>query len=521
MSYIWMRCRKWDPTVANLPIVSLHHVSKSKGLFNKRKLLLANVTASFERGKKYAILGNRESGTDTLLSLIAGTSRPSSGRIFRNGSTTIPLAATAQIAPYKSGRELVYFMARLYRADASETFRFVADFSGLPLSVINGSIGAMAVEERVRFSYALGYGLPADLYLFEGDVQYGNKEFRSRCKSAYLSRSSSAAVVIATSNIKLARSLADRGCVIHGGRLFVFDTITEAIEKYHQVQLGTSSDRVFVHLKTLVQMGETGRAEGYLRDLLEDDSGSADSYATLAEIALTAGRNDEAMQAARASLAKGSDALRPHVIIAKAKEASGDFAGAASYIDSVAQRGHLHPALSMLLASNLDKAGDRRRAGRIWRQIAAATNNDAARRRAQASLVKAEDWAELLELADQALLGSSKDPELLETRALALVGLKRWDDCLHVTRELSSADPLKAISLVYGIARGDNWPVSLNLIRVMPMYALEAVAHQRPAKLLATVLGRHAAAERKIGRSQTAQDIDDVVLRLIPTGIQT
>lgn len=68
----------------------------------KDKLILDNVSYSFERGKMYAILGHSGSGKTTLLSLLAGLDTPVKGEILYDGKPVTAKSLTEHRKNYIS-----------------------------------------------------------------------------------------------------------------------------------------------------------------------------------------------------------------------------------------------------------------------------------------------------------------------------------------------------------------------------------------------------------------------------------
>ena len=75
-----------DKQIDNDNFLILENVTKSftEGL-NKKRMVLDQVTASFEQGKIVAIIGKSGSGKSTLLNLVSGIDSVSSGTIHFNG----------------------------------------------------------------------------------------------------------------------------------------------------------------------------------------------------------------------------------------------------------------------------------------------------------------------------------------------------------------------------------------------------------------------------------------------------
>ncbi|MDE6608004.1 MAG: ATP-binding cassette domain-containing protein, partial [Lachnospiraceae bacterium] len=62
--------------------MSILKVCNVKYSYDKSKMVLKNISAEFEVGKIYAILGSSGCGKTTLLSLLGGLDIPSDGKVL-------------------------------------------------------------------------------------------------------------------------------------------------------------------------------------------------------------------------------------------------------------------------------------------------------------------------------------------------------------------------------------------------------------------------------------------------------
>src|ERR1700709_188315 len=93
------------------------------------KIVLDHVSATFNAGSSYCLMGVNGAGKSTTMRLIAGTTLPNSGRIRRSVRISWPLGFAGGFHPQMTGRENVKFVARVYGADIRKTMDFVEDFA--------------------------------------------------------------------------------------------------------------------------------------------------------------------------------------------------------------------------------------------------------------------------------------------------------------------------------------------------------------------------------------------------------
>ena len=107
-------------------MIELHNVLKFYKNGGHTKMVLDNVTAIFERGHSYGILGVNGAGKSTTLRLISGSEYPNAGKIKRNVRISWPLGFAAAFNPNMTARNNITFAARAYGQDVREVLDFVA-----------------------------------------------------------------------------------------------------------------------------------------------------------------------------------------------------------------------------------------------------------------------------------------------------------------------------------------------------------------------------------------------------------
>ncbi|HYZ42196.1 MAG TPA: ATP-binding cassette domain-containing protein [Stellaceae bacterium] len=97
-------------------MITLDRVCKAYRTRVGRRTVLDNVTAVFEAGYNFGILGVNGAGKSTLIRLLAGSELPDRGVVRRHGRVSFPLGFGGTFHGALSGRENVAFIARIYGA---------------------------------------------------------------------------------------------------------------------------------------------------------------------------------------------------------------------------------------------------------------------------------------------------------------------------------------------------------------------------------------------------------------------
>lgn len=139
------------------PVVSLREVSKLYGRF----AALRNVTADFETGKLYLVLGENGAGKSTLLRVIAGLIHPTRGKLEVLGATQIRTVASQfgymahapMLYEELSGMENLLYFAKLYGISDPDICEHAIRTVGLDPSLTR-RVGQYSQGMRQRMSLA-------------------------------------------------------------------------------------------------------------------------------------------------------------------------------------------------------------------------------------------------------------------------------------------------------------------------------------------------------------------------------
>jgi capsular polysaccharide transport system ATP-binding protein len=215
-------------------VIALDTVAKSYPTPAGRRLVLDGATVEFGAGYNFGILGANGAGKSTLIRLLAGTEMPDRGTIRRHVRVSFPLGYDGTFHPALSGRENVAFIARVYGAGVPATLRFVEEFAEL------GEYFAMPVNTysagmRARLAFGTCLAIDFDVYLIDEVTEIGDERFRRKCAAAFRERLRRSDIILATHNHHTIRQYCDRGAVLAGGRLQLFDNVASAFERYRRL----------------------------------------------------------------------------------------------------------------------------------------------------------------------------------------------------------------------------------------------------------------------------------------------
>ena len=214
-------------------MIRLSRVSKIYKTENHRKVVLDDVTYSFDTRYTYGIFGSNGAGKSTLLRLIGGAELPNSGQIFRDVRISWPLGFGGGFHPLMTGRENLKFVSRIYGANLPRVIDFVEYFSELG-SYLDMPVGTYSSGMQARLAFGLSMAIDFDCYLVDEITAVGDARFGLRCRQAFEEKRGRSSMIMVSHDIGTIKAYCDRGLVLYRGKLVAFGHLDDAIEFYRK-----------------------------------------------------------------------------------------------------------------------------------------------------------------------------------------------------------------------------------------------------------------------------------------------
>lgn len=215
-------------------MIQLDRVFKFYRTHGHTKIILDGVSAVFENGRSYGLLGVNGAGKSTTLRLLSGTELVNSGRIRRSVRVSWPLGFSGGFHYLMTGRENVKFAARIYGEDPRKILDFVEDFSELG-DYIDAPVYTYSSGMRARLAFGLSMAVDFDCYLIDEITAVGDVRFQARCRDAFDRRRENADLIVVSHSMDTIRDYCDCGMVLVDGHLLSFPSVEQAIETYNRL----------------------------------------------------------------------------------------------------------------------------------------------------------------------------------------------------------------------------------------------------------------------------------------------
>lgn len=212
-------------------MIRIENVSKVYHTRQGPRTVLRDINLTLERGRNVGILGRNGAGKSTLIRLLAGASRPTSGRIHRGMSVSWPLAFGGAFQSHLTGLDNLKFVCRIYGVDWRPLVPFVEEFTELG-DYFREPVSHYSTGMTTRLAFALSMAVEFDCFLIDEAMVVGDRRFHDRCHEELFRKRKDRAFILVTHDENVIRLYCERACVLHDGRLHEFDSVESAYRYY-------------------------------------------------------------------------------------------------------------------------------------------------------------------------------------------------------------------------------------------------------------------------------------------------
>lgn len=217
-------------------MISFEDVSKTYHGRNLRKQVFSNLSFQIRRGQSVGICGANGAGKSTLMRLIAGIEQPTTGKILRQMKTSWPIGYASCFSGSMTGADNARFIAKLYRQPADELIQYVEDFAQLG-PYLHQPVRTYSAGMNARLAFGVSLAINFDCYLIDEVTGAGDERFRAKCEEALQARRDSGTLIMTSHDPHTLQQYCERGAVLYAGNLTFYDSVAEACEVHHGLQM--------------------------------------------------------------------------------------------------------------------------------------------------------------------------------------------------------------------------------------------------------------------------------------------
>jgi capsular polysaccharide transport system ATP-binding protein len=209
-------------------MIELRNLSKTFTLEGQRSIVVENANVVFPSGVSVGLLGRNGAGKSTLLKIIAGTMKPTTGRVITTGSVSWPVGFAGSFHGDLTGSQNTRFIARIYGVDTDALVAFVEDFAELG-QYFHLPFRSYSSGMRSRLAFGVSMGIQFDTYLVDEVTSVGDASFQKKSNTVFRERTRNSGAIVVSHSMALMKQLCTMGMVLHDGRLIAHDNINDAI----------------------------------------------------------------------------------------------------------------------------------------------------------------------------------------------------------------------------------------------------------------------------------------------------
>jgi ABC-type polysaccharide/polyol phosphate transport system ATPase subunit len=182
---------------------------------------LENVSFAVPTGSTIGVIGRNGSGKSTALKLVAGITKPTSGRVIVNGRISALIELGAGFHPEISGRENVFIngiMLGLSRRDIQDRFEEIVDFAELR-EFIDAPVKTYSSGMYMRLGFAVAIHVDPDVLLVDEVLAVGDEGFTHKCLDKFAEfKRRNKTILLVTHSLGLVERFCDEALWLDAGR---------------------------------------------------------------------------------------------------------------------------------------------------------------------------------------------------------------------------------------------------------------------------------------------------------------
>jgi lipopolysaccharide transport system ATP-binding protein len=207
----------------------------NKKVYHKVEWILRDITFEVNSGEALGIIGNNGAGKSTLLKMIAGTIRPTMGKIQKNGIVTAILELGIGLHPEFTGRENIYMISQIMGINNSEIkkiipeiekFAEIGDYIDMPVRIYSSGM-------VVRLSFSVAISVRPDLLIVDEALSVGDAYFQQKCYSKIKEfKEKGTALILVSHDMAAISTFCEKVLWIDSGLIRKNGKTKEVIEEY-------------------------------------------------------------------------------------------------------------------------------------------------------------------------------------------------------------------------------------------------------------------------------------------------
>jgi len=201
-------------------------------------LALRNVSFKVDHGTMVGVIGRNGSGKSTMLKLVAGVYRPSSGRVHVEGRIAPLIELGAGFHPELTGRENILINGLLLGLSKREVLRLedqIIEFAEIG-EFIDTPVKQYSSGMYMRLAFSVATAVDPDVLLIDEILSVGDVGFREKSLDRIQSfRDQGKTILFVSHDVETIQLFCERVLLIHNGELVADGDPKPVIARYREI----------------------------------------------------------------------------------------------------------------------------------------------------------------------------------------------------------------------------------------------------------------------------------------------
>ncbi|MDE7310462.1 MAG: ABC transporter ATP-binding protein [Eubacterium sp.] len=203
---------------------------------------LDDVSFTVKKGEAFGIIGRNGSGKSTMLQILAGILKATSGEIKVNGRVAALLELGSGFDPESTGYENIYMNAAILGVSKSQTaqkieqilkFADIGDFARQPVKLYSSGM-------YVRLAFAVAIHVDADILLIDEALAVGDVFFRQKCYQRLEElKKEGKTIILVSHGMNEVEQFCDRALLLDQSKAVMLGDSKEAVKRYYLLEQQT------------------------------------------------------------------------------------------------------------------------------------------------------------------------------------------------------------------------------------------------------------------------------------------
>lgn len=205
---------------------------------------LDNVSFNVKKGESFGIIGRNGSGKSTMLQVLAGIIKATSGEVNVNGRIAALLELGSGFNPESTGYENIYMNAAILgvsKDEIEEKINQIVEFADIG-DFLNQPVKTYSSGMYIRLAFAVAINVNADILLIDEALAVGDVFFRQKCYAKLNQlKKEGKTIVLVSHGMNEVEQFCDRAILLNKGHLIEIGDSREVVKKYYILDVNDSS----------------------------------------------------------------------------------------------------------------------------------------------------------------------------------------------------------------------------------------------------------------------------------------